>query len=115
MVYRYTNLNSFKKFKKQSDLYLNKTQAIIIKKIEKKPKNKNKKVKPKIMNSILIDHFIFFCLYKSQKLIYSYQNIMSANNLIKIKNKFNLIYFHYCLKSTNKNRIKIDFSFSKFI
>ena len=60
------------KFKKQDNFYLNKIQAIIVKKTEKKSKNEDKKIKLKIINSFLVSDFILFFLYKSQKIVYYY-------------------------------------------
>lgn len=72
MANKQANLGNLMKFKKQDNFYLNKIQAIIVKKTEKKSKNEDKKIKLKIINSFLVSDFILFFLYKSQKIVYYY-------------------------------------------
>lgn len=115
MANRYANLCSFIKFKKRNDLCFSKVQVIIVKKTQKKFKNGDKKVKPKILNHFLVSDSIYSRLYKLQKIIYYYQDVTLASNLTEKKNKFKLVHFHHQLRFETKNELKICINSSRSI
>lgn len=78
-----------------------------MKNIEEKPKNKNIKIKPKIINSFLVCKFLSFYLYKSRKIIDYHQNVASANYVTKKLNKSNPVYFNYSLRCKTEFELQI--------
>lgn len=103
------------RFTKQDDFCFSEVQAIIVKKTKKKSKNTDKKVKLKIINCFLVGNSISSCLYKSQKIVYYYQNITPVSNPIKQKNRFNPVYFYHCPRFETENESNIGTNFSKSI
>lgn len=69
MIDKYLDLHGVIILKKDSNFCLCKIRTIILKNAKKKPKNKNKKIEPKIINSFLICRFITSYLYKFRKII----------------------------------------------
>lgn len=92
-----------------------KIKTIIMKNTREKLKNRNKKIKSKIINGFLVCKFLISCLYKPRKLINYYQNSTPANYFVKKQNKSNLIYPNYSLRYKIKYGLQIGSNLSWFI
>lgn len=90
-------------------------RAIIVKKAKEKFKNRNKKIKPKIINSFLVSNFISSSFFKSQKIAYYYSNVTPATNFRQERDCFNLVYFYYHPRFKTKDKAKIDTNSSRSI
>lgn len=102
-------------FQKDSNLWPYKMTTIIVKNSDKKSKNRNKNIKPKIINVFSICLFVNYYLNTIRKIVYHYLNISLSSFLVKKPDRANPIHFFHSVRLKTKNKTEVGKNFSRCI
>ena len=94
-------------FKRGGDLCPRKMRTIVMKNAKGKAKNKDKVIKPKIINDFLSFTFITLCSYKPREIVNNYQNITPAGHFTERPNMSNLVHPNHSPRCKTEDRLKV--------